>query len=314
MSHRGRPHNFGQALFEGLGAGLGAFGSFLEQEKIRKSESNQQNFLNSLRTAEAGRSEERLGIAQEGLGLRQDDFERQKQVDLFNAMQKLTIDPIEQSQIDLRGAQQGAAEALEAQRRRTGGGGGKPLTSKNRVDLLQDLFQQSVSGGQERLLGETVGRLGELGAFQADTSSGTGDPFSTNAAGGLATNFPTSKKITPPTNILGLRSFLAQNPELAGDSAVGDLSHRLFELGSPSHQRAFTSSPDSSFAINPFVAEQIFPDVDLESLRIDNEDFVAGGSEALKLLREQVPGFDNYPDSVKVDFLNQMEAALAGGQ
>lgn len=129
MSHRGRPHNFGQALFEGLGAGLGAFGSFLEQERVRKSESTQQSFLNDLRTAEAGRSQERLGlerdrigIAEEGLGLRQDDFQRQKQVDLFNAMQKLTIDPIEQSGIDLRGAQQGAAEALEAQRRGAGGG------------------------------------------------------------------------------------------------------------------------------------------------------------------------------------------------
>ena len=309
MSDRGRPHNIGQALFEGLGAGLGAFGSFLEQERIRKSESNQQNFLNDLRTAEAGRSQERLGIAQEGLGLRQDDFQRQKQVDLFNAMQKLTIDPMEQSQIDLRGAQQGAAEALTAQRGRTGGGGGKPLTSKNRVDLLQDLFQQSVSGGQERLLGETVGRLGELGAFTSDSTQGFG--FTEDASGGIS--FPgKAENIKPPTNILGLRAFLAQRPELAQDSAVGDLSHRLFELGSQPHQQAFTSSPDSSFAINPFVAEQIFPDIDLESLRIDNEDFVAGGSEALKLLREQVPGFDNYPDSVKVDFLNEMEAALAG--
>ncbi|KKK59258.1 hypothetical protein LCGC14_3036170, partial [marine sediment metagenome] len=42
MSDRGRKHNFGQVLFESLGAGLGAYGNFLQQETERKSGLQQQ--------------------------------------------------------------------------------------------------------------------------------------------------------------------------------------------------------------------------------------------------------------------------------
>ncbi len=112
MSDRGRVHNIGQALFESLGAGLGAYGNFLQQETERKSASQQQSFLNRLNLEAGARAQvgleqgqERLILAQKGFDFEQQKFERQQE-----------IDPIEQSQIDLRGAQQSAAEALATQR------------------------------------------------------------------------------------------------------------------------------------------------------------------------------------------------------
>ena len=141
----------------------------------------------------------------------------------------------------------------------------KSLTPKNKADLLQGLFKQSVKGGRERRLGETVGRLGELGAFEEETQV----PGIGGGSGAFNTIFSQADAVKPPKNPLELRSFLAQNPELAKDSTVGDLSQRLFGLGSKEHRRAFTASPDSSCAHNPFVAEQIFPG---GSPQIDNSE------------------------------------------
>lgn len=69
MSDRGRPHNIGQVFFESLGAGLGAYGGFLEQERIRKSQTQQQSFLNRLQVESGQRSQERLGLERERLEL-----------------------------------------------------------------------------------------------------------------------------------------------------------------------------------------------------------------------------------------------------
>ena len=114
MSDRGRPHNLGQALFESLGAGLRAYGIGLEQERIRKSETAQQTFLNRLRVESGARAQigleqgqERLDLAQNIFGLSQQRLTAEQE--RFEIGQE--IDPIEQAQID-------ANQALTAKRTR----------------------------------------------------------------------------------------------------------------------------------------------------------------------------------------------------
>ena len=169
MSDRGRPHNLGQALFESLGAGLKAYGVGLEQERIRKSETQQQSFLNRLREESAGREQERLVLAQKGFDLREGAAGReQERLDLAQNIFGLSqerfgfeqekfgiqqeIDPIEQAQID-------ASQALTAKRTREtellGTSAGRSMFG---TGTGQTILRELMGGFEQREFGRAIKR------------------------------------------------------------------------------------------------------------------------------------------------------------
>ncbi len=154
MSDRSRPHNIGQVLFESLGAGLGAFGSFLEQERIRKSQTQQQSFLNQLRVESAGRDVERLGLERERVGL-------QRERDLLSSIGKTSpnpffeegVSPQDQALIDLRNAQRG--KTLR-QTELLGRGGQQQIPLGSFIQNFLGGRQQIVPGTEESLFPVTA--------------------------------------------------------------------------------------------------------------------------------------------------------------
>lgn len=190
-------------------------------------------------------------------------------IDIENETEKSSL------ALSLLRAQIAASKALGSQRNAKAASGGqtKGLTANQQVNELQQLFSGHVKRSQGRLLGNANSLLARMGAFPQPTEKDI-----------LLGNI-----VKPPKNLLELQPFVGQRPELAQNPAVQSILQKLQQVGSPEHERTFKSTPDSSFNVDPFTAQRIYPDIDFSAPT--NADSVPAVDEIPASARAQMIAF-----------------------